>query len=173
MVTTSHPFWVWHPKSPFFKKRVTLFLVWMDMCFAFMTFKNFHFKVIWDYHVIFIYKPDERCIVFDMDSELPFPTFFRKYVTETFRTDAILNPGIDLNKTKLFYRCFKFPFYSRISSFFSCHSFTRFSFDLLIRPSPYEKTWWNLDKDTPRISSHCDARIIAQFSEFLHYFGSL
>ena len=48
--------------------------------------------VIWDYHVIFVYKPDERCLVFDLDSDLPFPTFFHKYVTETFRTDAILNP---------------------------------------------------------------------------------
>ncbi|XP_040571105.1 protein N-terminal glutamine amidohydrolase [Lepeophtheirus salmonis] len=48
--------------------------------------------VIWDYHVIFIYKPDERCLVYDLDSELPFPTYFHKYVTETFRTDAILNP---------------------------------------------------------------------------------
>lgn len=48
--------------------------------------------VIWDYHVIFIYKPDERCLVFDLDSDLPFPTYFHKYVTETFRTDAILNP---------------------------------------------------------------------------------
>ena len=48
--------------------------------------------VIWDYHVIFIYKPDERCLVFDLDSDLPFPTHFGKYVTETFRTDAILNP---------------------------------------------------------------------------------
>ena len=33
-----------------------------------------------------------RCLVFDLDSDLPFPTFFHKYVTETFRTDAILNP---------------------------------------------------------------------------------
>ena len=48
--------------------------------------------VIWDYHVILIYKPDERCLVFDLDSDLPFPTYFHKYVTETFRTDAILNP---------------------------------------------------------------------------------
>jgi len=49
--------------------------------------------VIWDYHVIFVYKPDERrCLVFDLDSDLPFPTFFHKYVTETFRTDNILNP---------------------------------------------------------------------------------
>lgn len=48
--------------------------------------------VIWDYHVLFLYKPDDRCLVFDLDSDLPFPTYFHKYVTETFRTDAILNP---------------------------------------------------------------------------------
>ena len=48
--------------------------------------------VIWDYHAILVYKPDHRCIVFDLDSNMPFPTFFHKYVTETFRTDAILNP---------------------------------------------------------------------------------
>lgn len=47
--------------------------------------------VIWDYHVIFMYKPDDRTLVYDLDSELPFPTYFHKYVTETFRTDAILN----------------------------------------------------------------------------------
>ena len=33
-----------------------------------------------------------RTLVYDLDSELPFPTYFHKYVTETFRTDAILNP---------------------------------------------------------------------------------
>jgi len=48
--------------------------------------------VIWDYHVILIYRPDtDRTLVYDLDSELPFPTYFHKYVTETFRTDAILN----------------------------------------------------------------------------------
>ena len=37
--------------------------------------------VIWDYHVIFVYKPDERrCLVFDLDSDLPFPTFFHKVI---------------------------------------------------------------------------------------------
>ncbi|KAK7791700.1 hypothetical protein R5R35_008714 [Gryllus longicercus] len=46
--------------------------------------------VIWDYHVLFLYAPDDRCLVYDLDSELPFPTHFHKYVTETFRTDHIL-----------------------------------------------------------------------------------
>jgi len=48
--------------------------------------------VIWDYHVVLLYRPDDRTLVYDLDSELPFPTYFHKYVTETFRTDAILNP---------------------------------------------------------------------------------
>ncbi|XP_026743310.1 protein N-terminal glutamine amidohydrolase-like [Trichoplusia ni] len=47
--------------------------------------------VIWDYHVIFLYSWDNKtCLVYDLDSELPFPTFFHKYVTETFRTDQVL-----------------------------------------------------------------------------------
>ncbi|KAJ8938271.1 hypothetical protein NQ314_011551 [Rhamnusium bicolor] len=34
--------------------------------------------VIWDYHVIFLYHPEpEKCLVYDLDSELPFPTYFR------------------------------------------------------------------------------------------------
>ncbi|KAF5299580.1 hypothetical protein FQR65_LT09385, partial [Abscondita terminalis] len=49
--------------------------------------------VIWDYHVIFLYQPEpDKCLVYDLDSELPFPTYVHKYVTETFRTDQILKP---------------------------------------------------------------------------------
>lgn len=48
--------------------------------------------VTWDYHVIFMYEQDDRCLVFDLDSDLPFPTYFHKYVTETLRTDQILKP---------------------------------------------------------------------------------
>nr|CAI5823505.1 unnamed protein product [Callosobruchus analis] len=49
--------------------------------------------VIWDYHVIFLYHPEpDKCLVYDLDSELPFPTYVHKYVTETFRTDHILKP---------------------------------------------------------------------------------
>lgn len=48
--------------------------------------------VTWDYHVVFMYEPDDRCLVFDLDSDLPFPTYFHKYVTETLRTDHILSP---------------------------------------------------------------------------------
>ncbi|XP_068081659.1 protein N-terminal glutamine amidohydrolase-like [Anabrus simplex] len=48
--------------------------------------------VIWDYHELFLYTPDDRCLVYDLDSELPYPTYLHKYVTETFRTDHILKP---------------------------------------------------------------------------------
>nr|CAG4635687.1 EOG090X0C0Q [Artemia franciscana] len=47
--------------------------------------------VIWDYHVVFLHQFGDKCLVYDLDSELPFPTFFPKYVTETFRTDQILD----------------------------------------------------------------------------------
>ncbi|CAO1371188.1 unnamed protein product [Diamesa serratosioi] len=44
--------------------------------------------VVWDYHVFFMHNPSpNRCLVFDLDTTLPFPTYFHKYVTETFRTD--------------------------------------------------------------------------------------
>ncbi|XP_077298745.1 N-terminal glutamine amidase tungus [Arctopsyche grandis] len=50
--------------------------------------------VFWDYHVIFMYVWDSKtCLVYDLDSEMPFPTFFPKYVTETFRTDQVVNPN--------------------------------------------------------------------------------
>ncbi|XP_017776767.1 PREDICTED: protein N-terminal glutamine amidohydrolase isoform X1 [Nicrophorus vespilloides] len=49
--------------------------------------------VVWDYHVVFLYQAEpDRCLVYDLDSELPFPTYVHKYVTETFRTDNILKP---------------------------------------------------------------------------------
>lgn len=45
-----------------------------------------------DYHVFFIHSTPAQCLVFDLDSQLPFPTHFHKYVTETFRSDLALNP---------------------------------------------------------------------------------
>ncbi|XP_046837520.1 protein N-terminal glutamine amidohydrolase-like [Vespa crabro] len=48
--------------------------------------------VVWDYHVILIYAPDERAVVYDLDSALPYPTHFWKYATETFRSDEALRP---------------------------------------------------------------------------------
>ncbi|KAF5278708.1 hypothetical protein FQA39_LY18363 [Lamprigera yunnana] len=53
---------------------------------VFATLINFQ-----DYHVVFLYHPEsDRCLIYDLDSELPFPTYVHKYVTETFRTDQIL-----------------------------------------------------------------------------------
>lgn len=55
--------------------------------------KHFMYILLQDYHVIFLYHPEpDRCLVYDLDSELPFPTYVHKYVTETFRTDHILKP---------------------------------------------------------------------------------
>ncbi|XP_015122541.1 protein N-terminal glutamine amidohydrolase [Diachasma alloeum] len=48
--------------------------------------------IVWDYHAILIYAPDERAVVYDLESALPFPTFFWKYATETFRSDEALRP---------------------------------------------------------------------------------
>ncbi|CAK9812473.1 Protein N-terminal glutamine amidohydrolase [Anthophora plagiata] len=48
--------------------------------------------VVWDFHVILIYAPDERAVVYDLDSALPFPTHFWKYAMETFRSDEVLQP---------------------------------------------------------------------------------
>ncbi|CAG0916503.1 unnamed protein product [Notodromas monacha] len=46
-----------------------------------------------DYHAVVMYsEPGSKAVVYDLDSELPFPTFFHKYVTETFRTDEVLKP---------------------------------------------------------------------------------
>lgn len=65
-----------------------------------------------------MYEPDERCLVFDLDSDLPFPTYFHKYVTETLRTDHILRPehyrwaemGQDASDALFFYQEYHLPF---------------------------------------------------------------
>lgn len=49
--------------------------------------------VIWDYHVFFMhYIGPNKSLVFDLDTTLPFPTYFHKYITETFRSDLALKP---------------------------------------------------------------------------------
>ncbi|XP_014663010.1 PREDICTED: protein N-terminal glutamine amidohydrolase-like [Priapulus caudatus] len=48
--------------------------------------------VVWDYHVIFVYKDCVGCLVYDLDTVLPFPYTFRKYASQTFRSDLILLP---------------------------------------------------------------------------------
>lgn len=46
-----------------------------------------------DYHVFFMHcLGPNRCLVYDLDTTLPFPTYFHKYVTETFRSDFALRP---------------------------------------------------------------------------------
>ncbi|TMW41675.1 hypothetical protein DOY81_013245, partial [Sarcophaga bullata] len=56
--------------------------------------------VIWDYHVFFMHNPSpNRCLVFDLDTTLPFPTYFHKYVTETFRSDLALRQEHHRSKT--------------------------------------------------------------------------
>jgi protein N-terminal glutamine amidohydrolase len=40
--------------------------------------------VFWDYHVILILKSGPGSVVYDFDTELPFPTNFDHYVRETF-----------------------------------------------------------------------------------------
>jgi hypothetical protein len=73
--------------------------------------KNEEKLALWDYHVILLYNPDERCVVYDMDSDLPFPTHFHRYVSETFRTENILQPE--------YHRFFRVVPASRFLSLFS------------------------------------------------------
>lgn len=48
--------------------------------------------VVWDYHVIMVYCDEEESWVYDYDSQLPFPTKFKEYCEETFKTDELLKP---------------------------------------------------------------------------------
>ena len=43
--------------------------------------------VVWDYHVILIIKNELNCIVFDLDSSLPYPSEFDSYSNGTFKSD--------------------------------------------------------------------------------------
>lgn len=76
-----------------------------------------------DYHVFFMHNPmPTRCLIFDLDTTLPFPTYFHKYVTETFRSDLALRPehhryvnslliyfhGFHLSVARLPIRCIRF-----------------------------------------------------------------
>ena len=71
--------------------------MWNFHFFPIFYYSTVHFQaniifLFQDYHAILIYAPDERAVVYDLDSELPFPTFFWKYATETFRRDEALPP---------------------------------------------------------------------------------
>ncbi|CAG2208199.1 NTAQ1 [Mytilus edulis] len=49
--------------------------------------------VIWDYHVIFIYKQSEKeSFVYDLDTSLPFPCDFKTYFIEGIRSNQTLQP---------------------------------------------------------------------------------
>ncbi|XP_015910513.1 protein N-terminal glutamine amidohydrolase [Parasteatoda tepidariorum] len=50
---------------------------------------------IWDYHVIFLYKPNcnDPCQVYDLDTILPFPFDLEKYAKLTFRSEGNLPPN--------------------------------------------------------------------------------
>ncbi|XP_071093543.1 protein N-terminal glutamine amidohydrolase-like [Haliotis cracherodii] len=43
--------------------------------------------VIWDYHVIFLHKGDDSTLVYDLDTELPFPCDFVEYAMKGLRDD--------------------------------------------------------------------------------------
>ena len=42
--------------------------------------------VVWDYHVILAMK-GEKCMVFDLDTKLPYPCEFEQYSERTFQSD--------------------------------------------------------------------------------------
>lgn len=120
----------------------TLFFIWYFSNFFLHDFfpssssrSSSTFSPFQDYHVVLLYNPDERCVVYDMDSgkeetldwfemklqtlitfyyfllELPFPTHFHRYVSETFRTENILQPE--------YHRFFRIIPASRFLSLFS------------------------------------------------------
>lgn len=72
----------------------TEFFPWFSV-FLYKIFTIFFplFFPLQDYHVFFMHNPmPTRCLIFDLDTTLPFPTYFHKYVTETFRSDLALRP---------------------------------------------------------------------------------
>lgn len=46
--------------------------------------------VVWDYHVIFIHKASHKVTVYDLDTTLPFPCPFQKYVSLSLRSEENL-----------------------------------------------------------------------------------
>ena len=45
-----------------------------------------------DYHVVLLYQGTEGSLVYDLDTELPFPCQLDKYLTHAVRDDAVLKP---------------------------------------------------------------------------------
>lgn len=54
--------------------------------------KDLSHPVVWDYHVILVYSEEAGSLVYDLDSLLPFPYSFRKYTSQTFKSDLLLLP---------------------------------------------------------------------------------
>ncbi|XP_076434984.1 protein N-terminal glutamine amidohydrolase-like [Babylonia areolata] len=48
--------------------------------------------VIWDYHVVMLYKDSGESWIYDLDTELPFPCQLDKYVAHAIRDDRGLKP---------------------------------------------------------------------------------
>ncbi|CAI9740618.1 protein N-terminal glutamine amidohydrolase [Octopus vulgaris] len=48
--------------------------------------------VVWDYHVIFLWRLEGESYVYDLDSSLPFPCKLEMYINEAIKTDDILQP---------------------------------------------------------------------------------
>lgn len=51
-----------------------------------------HVILLQDYHVIFLHHGKAGCLVYDLDTTLPFPCAFDEYQSQTFKKDEILNP---------------------------------------------------------------------------------
>lgn len=48
--------------------------------------------VLWDYHVIMVFFNGTKSWVYDLDTQLTFPSPFSEYSKETFKSDDFLNP---------------------------------------------------------------------------------
>lgn len=45
-----------------------------------------------DYHVLFIHNGKIECLVYDLDTTLPFPCPFKEYQSKSLKSDEMLNP---------------------------------------------------------------------------------
>ncbi|KAK7087624.1 hypothetical protein V1264_021650 [Littorina saxatilis] len=48
--------------------------------------------VIWDYHVVLMHQCEKGTLIYDLDTELPFPCLLDKYITFAIRDDRLLKP---------------------------------------------------------------------------------
>ncbi|ESO91546.1 hypothetical protein LOTGIDRAFT_122098 [Lottia gigantea] len=48
-------------------------------------------RVIWDYHVIFIYKGDPEPVIYDLDTTLPFPCSISEYIDSAITNEDRFN----------------------------------------------------------------------------------